>query len=62
MSAARKLTLGREIEAARKAQQQAVEAAKPTLSAEDEAKALIMLRAISHLPTRLATARSLGIV
>ena len=59
MSPARRLALGREIEA----QRQAVEAAKPkpTLSAEDEAKALIMLRGISHPASRLAMAREIGL-
>lgn len=61
MSAARKLSLGREIEAARQAQRQAVEAAKPSLSIEDESAALKTIMAISHGPSRLAAARKLGL-
>ncbi len=59
MDPARKLSLGREIEA----QRVAVEAAKPKrqMTAEEEAQALIMLRGISHPATRLAAAREIGL-
>jgi hypothetical protein len=54
-----KLSLGHELEA----QKKAIEAVKPRhqMTAEEEAKALIMLRSISHPATRLAAAREIGL-
>lgn len=51
--------LGHDLEAARRAAQ----AAKPKhqMTAEEEARALIMLRGISHPATRLAAAREIGL-
>lgn len=59
MSPARRLSLGRELEA----QRQAVESAqtKRHMTAEEEAAALKMLRGISHPATRLAAAREIGL-